>query len=131
MLALRPDGLVNSDEEIYRAMDRDFEKKSLVIPVEIKKSGELTERGSHVASTDEFEVIERYVKREIVEEGNRIYGGEIAVNPYRDGQESSCTYCPYRAVCGMDERIPGYGYRRLEALTKEEVLERMKQGERS
>lgn len=131
LLALRPDGLVNSDEEIYRAMDRDFEKKSLVIPVEIKKSGELTERGSHVASTDEFEVIERYVKREIVEEGNRIYGGEIAVNPYRDGQESSCTYCPYRAVCGMDERIPGYGYRRLEALTKEEVLERMKQGERS
>jgi ATP-dependent helicase/nuclease subunit B len=34
LLALRPDGLVNSEENIYRSMDRDFEKKSLVIPVE-------------------------------------------------------------------------------------------------
>ncbi|MCI5858054.1 MAG: exodeoxyribonuclease V subunit gamma [Agathobacter sp.] len=128
LLALRPDGLVNSEEEIYRSMDRDFEKKSLVIPVEIKKNGELAERGSHVASTEEFEVIENYVKKEIVNEGNRIYDGEIAVNPYKDGQENSCMYCPYRAVCGLDERIPGYGYRKLEALTREEALERMRQG---
>jgi ATP-dependent helicase/nuclease subunit B len=126
LLALRPDGLVNSEEEIYRSMDQDFEKKSLVIPVEIKKDGTLSERGSHVASTEEFEIIEEYVRKEIVRQAGRIYDGDVAVNPYRDGNESSCTYCPYSAVCGMDGRIPGYGYRRLDNLTKEEALERMR-----
>ena len=35
LFALRPDGLVNSGEEIYRAMDQNFEGKSQMIPVEI------------------------------------------------------------------------------------------------
>jgi ATP-dependent helicase/nuclease subunit B len=126
LLALRPDGLINSEEDIYRSMDRDFEKKSLVIPVEIKKDGTLSDRGSHVASTEEFEIIESYVQKEIVRQAGRIYDGEVAVNPYRDGNESSCTYCPYGAVCGMDGRIPGYGYRKLDKLTREEALERMR-----
>jgi ATP-dependent helicase/nuclease subunit B len=126
LLALRPDGLVNSEEDIYRSMDRDFEKKSLVIPVEVKKDGTLSDRGSHVASTEEFEIIENYVQKEIVRQAGRIYDGEVAVNPYTDGTESSCTYCPYGAVCGMDGRIPGYGYRKLDKLTREEALERMR-----
>jgi ATP-dependent helicase/nuclease subunit B len=107
-------------------MDRDFEKKSLVIPVELKKDGTLSERGSHVASAEEFAVIGDYVKREIARQAGRIYDGEVAVNPYRDGNESSCTYCPYGAVCGMDSRIPGYGYRQLDSLSREEALERMR-----
>jgi ATP-dependent helicase/nuclease subunit B len=126
LLALRPDGLVGSEEEVYRSMDRDFEKKSLVIPVELKKDGTLSERGSHVASAEEFAVIGDYVKREIARQAGRIYDGEVAVNPYRDGNESSCTYCPYGAVCGMDSRIPGYGYRQLDSLSREEALERMR-----
>jgi ATP-dependent helicase/nuclease subunit B len=126
LLALRPDGLINSEEDIYRSMDRDFEKKSLVIPVEVKKDGTLSERGSHVASTEEFEIIEEYVKKEVVRQAERIYDGEVAVDPYRDGKESSCTYCPYTAVCGINSRIPGYGFRRPDELTKDEVLERMK-----
>jgi ATP-dependent helicase/nuclease subunit B len=126
LLSLRPDGLINSEEDIYRSMDRDFEKKSLVIPVEVKKDGTLSERGSHVASTEEFEIIEEYVKKEVVRQAERIYDGEVAVDPYRDGKESSCTYCPYTAVCGINSRIPGYGFRRPEELTKDEVLERMK-----
>ena len=32
LFALRPDGLVNSGEEIYRAMDQNFEGKSQMIP---------------------------------------------------------------------------------------------------
>jgi ATP-dependent helicase/nuclease subunit B len=126
LLALRPDGLINSEEDIYRSMDRDFEKKSLVIPVEVKKDGTLSERGSHVASTEEFEIIEEYVKKEVVRQAERIYDGEVAVDPYRDGKENSCTYCPYTAVCGINSRIPGYGFRRPDELTKDEVLERMK-----
>lgn len=127
LLKLRPDGLVNSEEEIYRAMDREFEKKSLVIPVELKKDGTLASRGTKVASTEEFQILEDYVQKEIVRQGKQILDGDVSVNPYKAGNECSCAYCPYVSVCGLDARIPGYGYRRLENLSKEEALSRMKE----
>ena len=123
--ALRPDGLVNDSEEIYRAMDRDLEGKSEVIPVEVKKNGELSAARSKVASTEEFSLIRKYVKQEIRRCTEAIYAGDIAVNPYRSEQESSCNFCPYAPVCGMDAKIPGYGFRHLEALKKEEIFDRM------
>ena len=113
LFALRPDGLVNSGEEIYRAMDQNFEGKSQMIPVEIKKNGEISTARSKVASTEEFAVITRYVEHEIRQCGEAIYAGNIAVNPYRSDIETSCTYCPYGSVCGMDAKIPGYEYRQF------------------
>lgn len=125
LMALRPDGLVNSGEEIYRAMDQDFEGKSKVIPVEIKKNGELSTARSKVASTEEFSVITRYVEHEIRQCGKEIYAGNIDVNPYRSEQETSCMYCPYASVCGIDAKIPGYGYRQFASIKRDEILEQM------
>ena len=39
--------------------------------------------------------------------------GEIAVNPYELDGNTPCGYCPYQSVCGFDEKISGYAYRRL------------------
>ena len=36
-----------------------------------------------------------------------------------------CTYCPYRDICGFDEQIEGYEYRKLEKLPKEIVMEKI------
>ena len=53
--------------------------------------------------------------------------GEIDVNPYELGDKTPCEYCPYRSVCGFDEKIEGFSYRRLEKFDQaDEVLERMK-----
>ena len=86
---LKPDGLVNQEEAIYRAMDKDFEKKSDVIPVELKLSGELTQRSS-VVSTEEFGVLSEYVNHNIIEKGTEIYKGNVEVSPFADGQSTSC-----------------------------------------
>lgn len=126
MMALRPDGLVNSDEQIYRAMDENLEGKSEVIPLELKKSGEISEARSHVATTEEFELIRRYARTCIRKNGQAVYEGDVRINPYRNGTECSCNYCPYGAVCGFDGRIPGYGYRRFEPLKKDEIMERIR-----
>lgn len=125
MLALRPDGLVNADENIYRAMDRDLEGKSEVIPLELKKSGEISEARSHVATTEEFNLLSSYTAEKIRQNGQAVYDGDVSVNPYRMGTQSSCDYCPYASVCGLDGKIPGYAYRYPENLKKEEVLEKM------
>ena len=33
--------------------------------------------------------------------------------------------CPYRDICGFDEQIEGYEYRKLEKLPKEIVMEKI------
>ncbi len=123
--ALRADGLVNREEAVYRAMDRDFEGRSDVIPVELTKSGAIYEGRSHVADAKEFETLLEYTDGMIAQIGEEIYKGNVAVSPYRFGQESSCNYCPYHSVCGLDFKIPGFLFRNLEGLSKEEALERM------
>ena len=121
---LRPDGLVNADAQIYLAMDENLEGKSEVIPVELKKSGELSAR-SKVASSEEFEILEQYVHNKIAEQGQKIYAGDVSVNPYQNGTDCSCNFCPYASVCGIDTKIPGYHYRTLESLKKDEVIAKM------
>lgn len=126
LMELRPEGLVNSDEEIYRAMDEDFEGKSQVIPITLKKDGGLSASGSHVASSEEFEVMQEYANTKIVRSAQSIYDGDIQVNPYVAGAlESSCSYCPYHCVCGFDRKIPGFHYRKFEAVDKKEIIEKM------
>lgn len=121
---LKPDGLVNQEEAIYRAMDDTFETKSDVIPVELKKSGELSSRSS-VASTEEFAILSEYVNHNIVKQGNDIYKGHVEVSPFVEGQTSSCDYCPYKAVCGFDVKIQGYEIRRGKKVDKKEIFEKM------
>ena len=121
---LRPDGLVNADAQIYLAMDENLEGKSEVIPVELKKSGELSAR-SKVASSEEFAVLEQYVHNKIAEQGQKIYAGDVSVNPYQNGTDCSCNFCPYASVCGIDTKIPGYHYRTLESMKKDEVIAKM------
>ena len=121
---LKPDGIVNVEEAVYRAMDDEFEKKSNVIPVELNKTGEVSQRSS-VASTQEFEILSEYVNHNIVEMGNKIYQGNVEVSPFVEGQVSSCEYCPYKSVCGFDVKIKGFKERKPEKIDKKEIFERM------
>ena len=121
---LKPDGLVNQEESVYRAMDDQFEQKSDVIPVELKKNGDLSARSS-VASTEEFAILSEYVNHSIVNMGNDIYAGTTEVSPFVEGQMSSCDYCPYKAVCGYDTKIDGYKERKPKKLDKNQIFERM------
>lgn len=122
--ALKPDGVVNQQEAVYRAMDDEFEDKSDVIPVSIKKNGELSAFSS-VASTEEFEVLAEYVNRNIVQSGNEIYQGNVKISPFLEGTNPSCTYCPYKSVCGFDERISGFEVRKGQKINKKDIFEQM------
>ena len=53
--------------------------------------------------------------------------GCITVNPYEKGTSDACTYCAYRKVCGFDPSLPGYEKRMLDNLSKDEIMEQMKQ----
>jgi ATP-dependent helicase/nuclease subunit B len=95
-----------------------------VIPLELKKSGEPSAR-SHVAATEEFELIQNYTRMKIKESSRAIYDGDVSINPYKDGQDTSCRFCPYTSVCGIDSRIPGFSFRHPEKPGKDEIFEQM------
>lgn len=125
---LKPNGLVNESEEIYRAMDVDFSGSSAVIPVALKADGSL-KATSKTASTDDFMTLSEHVNRRIVDTGRRILAGDVSVKPYDLSNRTGCDYCPYHTVCGFDKRIPGFEYRKLEAFDKDEdILNRMRDG---
>ena len=51
--------------------------------------------------------------------------GNVEAFPYEMGQQTGCDYCEYRNICGFDEAIPGYEYRKLGKLSKEEALQKI------
>ena len=55
-----------------------------------------------------------------------ILDGNAEVKPYALGNNTGCDYCPYHAVCGFEENIGGYEYRKLKKMDNQEALEKMR-----
>jgi len=123
---LRMTGIVSDNREVIGLLDKNFSDKSLIVPVERKKDGSFT-ASSSVISKEDYEIISGFVNKKIRESGMAILEGNIAVNPYEQGNYQACTYCDYKNVCGFDEKIPGYQYRVLPDLPKEEFMHKMEQ----
>ena len=119
---LRMNGLVNSELEVVRHLDRTIEKESDVIPV-VLKDGEVQAGRSSVANRERFARLSRFVHRKLKEAGQEILDGEIGVVPYKNGQRTACDYCPYHAVCGFDRKTSGYEFNRWKNRKTEEIWE--------
>ena len=119
---LRMNGLVNSELEVVRHLDRTIEKESDVIPV-VLKDGEVQAGRSSVANRERFARLSQFVHRKLKEAGQKILDGEIGVAPYKNGQRTACDYCPYHAVCGFDRKTSGYEFNRWKNRKTEEIWE--------
>ena len=118
--ALRPDGLVNKDPDVYQEMDSGLVQTSAVIPVSVNKNGTLS-KTSKAVSGEQFEQLTSFVHKKIREIGRQILDGEIAPVPYERKQQTGCDYCMYRSVCGWDPKIPGTRRKRWKEEGKEEI----------
>lgn len=124
--SLRMSGIVNEQEDVITRLDGVFGSKSEVIPVERKKDGSLGSR-SGTLSEEELQTVSHYVNQKIRQLGTGILEGDITCSPYSYGGRNGCEYCVYRSICGFNERIPGYEWNRLESMTKDEAIGRMKE----
>lgn len=124
---LKVNGLIRSEKKIIQDMDETLEpgKKSLVIPVGYNKDGSLSSH-SQVASKEQFQALSGYVNEKIRTIGKKILAGDVQVNPYKMRKKSACDYCSYKGICGFDERIPGYQYRRLPLFDDEELWKKLR-----
>ena len=124
---LRAGGIVNSNGEIIKYLDGESEGKSDVIPVEYKKDGGLSSRSS-VMTGEELQAVSDYVNRKVRQLGREILQGKIPVEPYEKGTENACTYCAFTGVCGFDKNVPGFTYRRLKSMDKDEAMDCIRGG---
>lgn len=118
---LKMNGLVQREEEAARKIDRTLES----LPVSLNKDGTFR-KSSKTAGKEEFKLLSQYVKKKIQEIRSSIAQGNARVSPYQLGQEKACTYCPYGAVCGFEQKIPGYEFRNLKKFSDEEIWKLMK-----
>jgi ATP-dependent helicase/nuclease subunit B len=135
---LRPDGLLNADLDVLKLMDHSLAPgvASTVIPVKLNKSpnketGSFLGAGSRTADITDFETICQYADEKVREIGSGIIRGEADAKPTvsADGGQAgfACAYCPYRSVCGFDEKIPGYSYREVQKMKPEEAMKAMRE----
>ena len=118
---LKADGLVNSELEIVKKLDRDIEKDSEVIPVTLK-GGAVDLSKKYVASTKQFEALGKYIDGLMQRFAGEIKCGRISVDPMDFGKDSTvCDYCPYHSICKFDRRIEGYRYRKQIMMKPEEI----------
>ncbi|KMZ52481.1 PD-(D/E)XK nuclease family protein [Dorea sp. D27] len=122
---LKPDGVINEKEEVLSHLDRDRSGESLAVPVKYNKNGSLA-KGSKTVPEEDFRTLMEYAVRKVADVHREIADGGTAARPYRKGQESGCDYCAYRHVCGFDVKVPGYAYRELDKMSKEEAIEAMR-----
>lgn len=121
-------GLLLEDLEAIQLMDNSLTSgSSQVVPVELKKDGNLSKRSSAI-SKENFEHIQGYVRTLYQHSGNRIISGEVNIAPYQMGEETPCRFCPFKSVCQFDQSFESNQYRPIQKFTVEQVLERMKEG---
>lgn len=126
MEKLKLSGLVNSDPEVIKKLDRDMPGKSSVLPLAYNKDGSLR-AGSGAAAERQFLELSAFVNRKIQKLGSEILEGRADVNPYELKGRTACDYCAYRGVCGLDPKDEGYGMRRLLAFEDAEIWERIEE----
>lgn len=121
------DGLCLDDVDVLRKMDRALEEDgaSDVIPVKMKNGTPYYT--SSVLGEEEFRLLLERNRERMNRDAAEILSGKIEALPVDCGKHNGCDYCPMKAVCGFDRRIPGYGYRRVNAPNKSTVTEKLKE----
>lgn len=107
---LRMRGVVNSDPDIARLMDRTLEAGtgSKVIPLAYKKDN-TPQAYSKAYTTDELKLMLEYTEKKMDELSSRIMGGCIEVHPaYMKRSDPPCKWCDYASVCHVSSGIPGF-----------------------
>lgn len=122
---LKPDGMISLEKEVLEHLDHCMVGESSVIPVKYNKNGSLS-KSSKAVSAQDFYLMMKYAVNKVEEIRQKILSGDVKVNPYRRGTETSCDYCSYRQICGFDTKMEGYRYREIEAMSVDKVIQAMK-----
>ncbi|MCR5742679.1 MAG: exodeoxyribonuclease V subunit gamma [Lachnospiraceae bacterium] len=119
---LRMDGVMNRDG--LKAFEKDLgcsEKSKVIKSMSLTKDGSINGKGTkNVYFNNEVEAYCKLALNKSKELVDIMLSGRIETNPYSDGDKNSCKYCDFKSICGFDETIKGFKYRKLDGLDRKD-----------
>lgn len=125
---LRMKGLMLAEPELAKMMDAQVEQgASELVPFELKKDGTLSSRSS-VATVEQFQALQQFVRRTVEELSTRMTDGDIEISPYVSGTLIACEHCSYKPVCHYDPEGDANQQRQLPKWSNKEIWDRLQHG---
>lgn len=122
---LKMNGLVLKDAKLVRAMDKNMETYSLVVPAAFKKDGDFTNKSS-VVTEEQFRILREYVNNKMIEICEEMLSGAIKIEPCKTKQTNYCTYCDYSSICQFDTGIEDNKYKVILKKDNDELWQSMR-----
>jgi ATP-dependent helicase/nuclease subunit B len=130
------DGLFVDDAEVFPIYDETLtkSKNSALFPIRKDKNEtiqKITQSKDKFYTEEEINYLIQHNRKKMIDGGNRILSGEIALNPsYKmKDKKRACQHCPFRSICTFDVMLQENEYHRMKQLSKEEIIERMREEE--
>jgi ATP-dependent helicase/nuclease subunit B len=119
-------GLVLKDVELVRHLDHDLAANGStdILPVALTGNGSFSQKSS-VLEEQDFLALLRHVKGLLRRIGAEIMGGQVKIEPVKQGHKTACSFCPYGAICQFDRQLADNNYRNVRTLSDEEVTARI------
>lgn len=115
-------GLLLADVKVVKMMDNKLEQGySDLVPAYVGKDGTLSTKSS-VASKEEFEALQKTVKKTIREISTQILEGNIDIKPYYYQKKTGCDYCKYHSICMFNPKLKGNEYDYVRNRNNQEIL---------
>ena len=122
---LKLKGLVLKDAKVVKAMDRDIEGYSLVIPAAFKKDGDFKST-SDVVTEEEFTLLREYVNRKMISLCEDMLCGDIKIEPTKQANRSYCEYCDFSSICQFDTSIKDNKYKIVGKKSRTEIWDNIR-----
>ncbi|MBU5674943.1 helicase-exonuclease AddAB subunit AddB [Alkaliphilus sp. MSJ-5] len=122
---LKMRGLVLKDVNIIKKIDEEIGRSSDVIPAGLTKDGEISKTSSALPEED-FKALLKHVRGLIKEIGEEMLKGNVKIEPFKKGEDTSCKYCTYISICQFDNSFHENQYKNVKELKPDEVLEKIK-----
>lgn len=130
------DGLFIDEPSVFPLLDQEVEtsKNSLIFPIRKDKNDvyqKTAQAKNKFYTEDELDLLRGHNRKNMQQSAERLLSGDIALNPsYKiKDKKRACEFCPFRSICEFDVLLKENDYHRLENLSKEEIIQRLREEE--
>lgn len=123
--ALKMKGLILKDARVVKAMDKDINGYSLVIPASFKADGDF-KANSDVVTEEEFTLLREYVNKKMIDLCEEMLSGEVKIQPTKNSNKAHCEYCDFSAICQFDTSIKDNQYKVIVKKSQNEIWDSIK-----
>lgn len=123
-------GVILADVDVAKMMDTSLSPDSVtsnIVPIMIKKEGDIIESKSSVMKAEDFSNLQKKVKKIIKQISQEILNGNVEIKPYYYQRATPCEFCIYKNICCFTPGLSGNEYRYIPKSKKQQILEELRE----